>query len=186
MKNKVVVAVLAVVCVASVACNVYQYNMLNASKQQLSDAQTQLNNMTSDYTDLDAQLVAMQEELDALNINMADKQSEIDSLAKENSDLVNSISELEESIEETKKIAEEKAIETAKAEQTASTQTTETASTTTNQSTATGIDDDIMQKMEANGFSFTNGTDGMNIVEVANDGAGVDMSNWTAPSANWE
>ena len=181
MKEKVVIAVLSLICIASVACNIYQYNKLNTSRQQLVDARMQLESMTNSYTDLDAQLTAMQEELDALNINMADKQSEIDSLAKENSDLVSSISELEESIEETKKIAEEKAIETAKAEQTASTQTTETASTTTNQSTATGIDDDIMQKMEANGFSFSNGD--TNTVEVDNNAG---MSDWTIPSGNWE
>ena len=184
MKNKVVIAALALICVASVIGNVYQYNMLNSSRQQLADARMQLDNMISDYADLDAQLVAMQEQLDALNINMADKQSEIDSLEKENSELLSSISELEASIEETKRIAEEKAMETAKAEQTASTQTTETASTTTNQSTATGIDDDILQKMEANGFSFTNGTDGMTTVEVANDGAGVDMTGLN--HGNWE
>ena len=151
MKNKVVVAVLAVVCVASVACNVYQYNMLNASKQQLSDAQTQLNNIISDYTDLDAQLVAMQEELDALNINMADKQSEIDSLVKENSDLVSNISELEASIEETKRIAEEKAMETAKAEQTAS---ASQSSTTSNQNVDTAAQERMLQKAAENGFAI--------------------------------
>lgn len=134
MKNKVLIAVLSLICIISVAYNIYQYNMLNANRQQLVNVQSQLNNMTNSYADLDAKLVAMQEQLDALNINMADKQSEIDSLAKENSDLVSSISELEESIEEAKRIAEEKAmeeqkvieeqkaIETAQAEQTAPTQ----------------------------------------------------------------
>lgn len=172
MKEKVVIAVLALICIASVIGNVYQYNMLNSSRQQLADARMQLESMTNSYTDLDAQLVAMQEELDALNINMADKQSEIDSLTKENSDLVSSISELEKSIEESKGVSKEEAVaeqtatDTAQAEQTTSTQT-DMASTTTNQSTATGIDDDILKKMEANGFSFSNGD--TNIVEAGNE-----------------
>lgn len=175
MKNKVVVAVLAVVCVASVACNVYQYNMLNASKQQLSDAQTQLNNIISDYTDLDAQLVAMQEELDALNINMADKQSEIDSLAKENSDLVNSISELEASIEETKRIAEEKAMKTAKAEQTAS---ASQSSTTTNQNVDADAQARMLEKAAANGFAI-GGYDTEYVDHVVErDMSGIQSGNW--------
>lgn len=96
--------------------------MLNANRQQLVNVKSQLNNMTNSYADLDAKLVAMQEQLDALNINMADKQSEIDSLAKENNDLVSSISELEVTLEESKGVSKEVAI----AEQTA-TQATETA-----------------------------------------------------------
>lgn len=183
MKEKVVIAVLSLICIVSVACNVYQYNMLNASKQQLSDVQTRLNNMTSDYADLDAQLTAMQEELDALNINMADKQSEIDSLTKENSDLVSSISELEASIEETRRIAEEKAMETAKAEQTAS---ASQSSTTTNQNVDADAQAKMLEKAAANGFGISNGTDGMNIVEVANDGAGRDMSGIDKSLDNWE
>lgn len=170
MKNKVVIAVLALICVASVIGNVYQYNMLNSSRQQLADARMQLESMTNSYAELDTQLTSLQEELDALNINMADKQSEIDSLAKENSDLQNSISELEASIEETKRIAEEKAMETAKAEQTAS---ASQSSTTTNQNIDTAAQERVLQKAAENGFGITNGTDGMTTVEVANDGAGV-------------
>ena len=182
MKEKVVIAVLSLICIASVACNIYQYNKLNTSRQQLVDARMQLESMTNSYTDLDAQLTAMQEELDALNINMADKQSEIDSLAKENSDLVNSISELEESIEETKKIAEEKAIETAKAEQTASTQTTETASTTqstaSNQNVDTAAQERMLQKAAENGFAI-GGYDTEYVDHVVErDMSGIQSGNW--------
>lgn len=168
MKNKVIIAALSLIFIASVACNVYQYNKLNTSRQQLVDAQSQLNNMTNDYDDLDAKLVAMQEQLDALNINMADKQSEIDSLAKENSDLVSSISELEVVLEESKGVSKEVAI----AEQTA-TQATETAQAETTAPTQ-NFDPDLqaetLQRLAALGF-----TEGVADTEVApagtNDGS---------------
>lgn len=74
--------------------------------------------------------------------------------------------------------------------ETTHTQTTETASTTqstvSNQNVDTAAQAEMLERAAANGFGITNGTDGMTTVEVANDGAGVDMSNWTAPSANWE
>ena len=181
MKEKVVIAVLSLICIASVACNIYQYNKLNTSRQQLVDARMQLESMTNSYTDLDAQLTAMQEELDALNINMADKQSEIDSLAKENSDLVNSISELEESIEETKRIAEEKAVETAKAEQTAS---ASQSSTTTNQNIDTAAQEKMLQKAAENGFAI--GGYDTTTIEVPNGGEGRDMSGIDKSLDNWE
>ena len=168
MKNKVVIAVLSLICIASVACNVYQYNKLNTSRQQLADAQTQLESMTNSYAELDTQLTSLQEELDALNINMADKQSEIDSLAKENSDLVSSISELEVTLEDSKGVSKEVAI----AEQTA-TQATETAQAETTAPTQ-NFDPDLqaetLQRLAALGF-----TEGVADTEVApagtNDGS---------------
>lgn len=99
MKNKAVIATLALICIASVACNVYQYNKLNTSRQQLADAQAQLDNITSDYTDLDAQITAMQEEIDSLNTSISDKQSEIDSLTQENNDLMSRVS-VEDGVED--------------------------------------------------------------------------------------
>ena len=185
MKNKALIAVLSLICVVSVGYNIYLYNVLNANRQQLSDTQAQFDSMTSSYADLEAQVTAMQGELDTLNASVSDKQSEIDSLAKENVELLSSISELEASIEETKRIAEEKAMETAKAEQTTSTQTTETAST--NQSTAsnqnvdTAAQERMLQKAAENGFGISNGD--TNVVEVDNNAG---MSDWTIPSGNWE
>lgn len=177
MKNKVLIAVLSVVCIISVAYNIYQYNMLNTNRQQLADAQSQLNNMTNDYADLEVQLTDMQGKLDTLNINMADKQSEIDSLAKENSDLVSSISELEVTLEESKGVSKEVAI----AEQTA-TQATETAQAETTAPTQ-NFDPDLqaetLQRLQSMG-AVIGGMDGEYREAGTNDLSGVinDVGMW--------
>lgn len=73
----------------------------------------------------------------------------------------------------------DEADKTDKAE-TTSTKTTETASTTNNTASNQNVDAatqaEVLEKAAANGFGFTNGTDGMATVEVENNGAGRDMS----------
>lgn len=156
MKNKALIAVLSLICVVSVGFNIYLYNVLNTSRQQLSDTQAQLDSMTKSYAELESQLTAMQEELDALNINMADKQSEIDSLTKDNNNLMSSISELEESIVEVADNTESE--EANKEDTTTSQQTTDTASTTNNTASNQNVDAatqaEVLEKAAANGFAI--------------------------------
>lgn len=189
MKNKIVIAVLALACIVSVGFNIYQYKQLNISQSDLSETMAQIDDITGRYTELQAQIESMQQELDSLNGGIKEKQEEADSLAKENESLKDNISELEKSIvavvededeaDETDKSDEADKTETTS---TASTQTTETASTT---STAQNVDADaqakMLEKAAANGFGISNGD--TNTVEVDNNAG---MSDWTIPSGNWE
>lgn len=192
MKNKVVIAVLALACIVSVGFNIYQYKQLNISQSDLSETMAQIDDIIGRYTELQAQIESMQQELDSLNGGIKEKQEEADSLAKENESLKDNISELEKSIvaivEDDEEDEADEADKTDKAETTSttSTQTTETASTTntaSNQNVDAATQAEVLEKAAANGFGFSNGTDGMNIVEVDNNAG---MSDWTISSGNWE
>lgn len=193
MKNKVIMGALAVLCVVSVGFNIYQYNTLNASRQQLSDTQAQLDNMTSNYADLDTQLTAMQEEIDSLNTSISDKQSEIDSLTQENSDLMNSIS-VEEGVEDEADVEVEEPTESIVAvEPSESDKDVVDASTPNPNDTGFGTftyDKDGYWKSQfgwrvhyVDGYWYTedggmlviNGDDGVEHADVANDGRGIDI-----------
>ena len=168
MKNKVVITVLPMICIASVCFNIYQFNMLNASRQELSEAQAQLDNMTNSYADLESQLMAMQEELDTLNTSISDKQSELDSLAKENGELLSSISELESivNVVEDDTDSEDEADSTDVADTTTSVKSTETTqannqTTTSTASTTTNAQNNLqaetLQRLASMGITNTAG-----------------------------
>lgn len=172
MKNKVVIAVLALACIVSVGFNIYQYKQLNISQSDLSETMAQIDDITGRYTDLQAKIESLQQEVDSLNGGIKEKQEEADSLAKENESLKDNISELEKSIVAVVDDEEEdEADKTATTTSTASTQTTETAST--NQSTAsnqnvdTAAQAEVLEKAAANGFGISNGD--TNIVEAGNE-----------------
>lgn len=186
MKNKVVIAVLALACIVSVGFNIYQYKQLNISQSDLSETMAQIDDITGRYTDLQAQIENMQQELDSLNGGIKEKQEEADSLAKENESLKDNISELEKSIvavvEDNEEDEADEADKIDKAE-TTSTKTTETASTTnntaSNQNVDTAAQERMLQKAAENGFSISNGD--TNIVEAGtNDMSGVinDVGMW--------
>lgn len=188
MKNKIVIAVLALVCIVSVGFNIYQYKQLNICQSDLSETMAQIDDITGRYTELQAQLESMQQELDSLNGGIKEKQEEADSLAKENESLKDNISELEKSIvavveDEDEADETDKADEADKAE-TTSTQTTDTASTTqstaSNQNVDTAAQERMLQKAAENGFGISNGD--TNVVEAGTN----DMSNSPSDVGRWE
>ena len=166
MKDKAVIAVLSMICIVSVCFNIYQYNMLNASRQELSEAQGQLESMANDYAGLEAQLTAMQGEIDSLNASISDKQSELDNLAKENGELLSSISELESIVVviEDDTDSEDEADSTDVADTTTSVKSTETAqannqTTTSTASTTTNAQNNLqaetLQRLASMGITDT-------------------------------
>lgn len=172
MKNKVVIAVLALACIVSVGFNIYQYKQLNISQSDLSETMAQLDDVTGRYTDLQAQIESMQQELDSLNGGIKEKQEEADSLAKENESLKDNISELEKSI-----VAVVEDNEEDESDKTAT--TTSTASTQTSNTASTGSQDTSSVEDFA---AFL----GVPVTEVPNGGAGRDMSGVNASLDNWE
>ena len=158
MKNKIIIAVLALACIVSVGFNIYQYNQLNISQSDLSETMAQLDGMTNSYTDLQAKIESLQQEVDSLNVNINEKQLEADGLAKENEALKDNISELEKSIEESKGVSiEEEVAETEqKADATTSTAstTTSTSSTQTNQS-QNDLQAETLQRLASMGITDT-------------------------------
>ena len=188
MKNKVVIAVLALACIVSVGFNIYQYKQLNISQSDLSETMAQIDDVTGRYTELQAKIENMQQELDSLNGGIKEKQEEADSLAKENESLKDNISELEKSIVAVVDDEEEDETDKTATTSTASTQTTETAST--NQSTAsnqnvdTAAQERMLQKAAENGFAI--GGYDTTTIEVPNGGEGRDMSGIDKSLDNWE
>ena len=138
MKNKIIIAVLALACIVSVGFNIYQYNQLNISQSDLSETMAQLDGITNSYIDLQTRIESLQQEVDSLNVNINEKQSEADGLAKENEALRDNVSELEKSIEESKGVSIEE--EVAETEQKADTTVTETTTSTKSTETAQAVD----------------------------------------------
>ena len=176
MKNKIVIAVLALACIVSVGFNIYQYKQLNISQSDLSETMAQIDDITGRYTELQAQIESMQQELDSLNGGIKEKQEEADSLAKENESLKDNISELEKSIVAVVDDEEEDESDKTATTSTTSTQTTDTASTTQSTTSNQNIDADaqarMLEKAAANGFGISNGD--TNVVEAGtNDMSGV-------------
>lgn len=180
MKNRVVIAVLALACIVSVGFNIYQYKQLNISQSDLSETMAQLDDVTGRYTNLQAQIESMQQELDSLNGGIKEKQEEADSLAKENESLKDNISELEKSIVAVVEDEEVDEVNKTETTSTTSTQTTDTASTTqstaSNQNVDTAAQERMLQKAAENGFSISNGD--TNIVEATDT--------YSPSSAVWE
>ena len=184
MKNKIVIAVLALACIVSVGFNIYQYKQLNISQSDLSETMAQIDDVTGRYTELQARIESMQQELDSLNGGIKEKQEEADSLAKENEFLKDNISELEKSIVAVVEDNEEdESDKTATTTSTAFTQTTDTASTTQSTASNQNVDADaqarMLEKAAANGFGISNGD--TNVVEAGtNDMSGVinDVGMW--------
>ena len=184
MKNKIIIAVLALACIVSVGFNIYQYNQLNISQSDLSETMAQLDGITNSYIDLQTRIESLQQEVDSLNVNINEKQSEADGLAKENEALKDNISELEKSIEESEGVSIEEEVAETEQKADATTSTASTTTTTSTSSTQTTQSQDALQAETLQRLASMGITDtGLGEVTNATD---RDLSGINKSLDNWE